>query len=43
MIKFVEMDAAVALADQLKEDDGEPVVLIDTFVAPPKDTDALLT
>ena len=42
MIKFVEMDAAVTVADQLKEDDGNPVVLINTFTVSPEDTDALL-
>ncbi|WP_043355447.1 antibiotic biosynthesis monooxygenase family protein [Methylobacterium sp. B1] len=42
MIKFVEMDAAVSVGDQLKEDDGNPVVLINTFTVPPEDTDALL-
>ncbi len=36
MIKFVEMDAAVSVGDQLKEDDGNPVVLINTFTVPPR-------
>ena len=41
MPKFVEMDRAVTLAEQLKTEDG-PVVLINTFVVPPEDTDRFL-
>ncbi|WP_267427346.1 antibiotic biosynthesis monooxygenase family protein [Methylobacterium sp. GC_Met_2] len=40
MPKFVEMDHAVTLADQLKTEEG-PVVLINTFVVPPEDADKL--
>lgn len=36
MPKFVEMDSAVTLRDQLKTEEG-PVVLINTFVVPPED------
>ena len=36
------MDASVRLADQLAVDDGQPVTLINTFVVPPEDADALL-
>ncbi len=38
---FVEMDPSVTLADQLAQDGG-PVVLINTFVVPPPDTDRFL-
>lgn len=38
MPKFVEMDHAVTLADQLRSADG-PVVLINTFVMPSEDVD----
>ncbi len=41
MPKFAEMDEAVTLADQLK-DEGGPVVLINTFSVAPEDTDRLL-
>ncbi len=41
MPKFVEMDQAVTLADQLKSDEG-PVVLVNTFVVPAEDADRLL-
>jgi heme-degrading monooxygenase HmoA len=41
MPKFVEMDATVALADQLKTDEG-PVVLINTFVVPSEEADRFL-
>jgi heme-degrading monooxygenase HmoA len=41
MLRFIEMDRTVALADQLK-DDGGPVVLVNTFVVPPEDADRLL-
>lgn len=41
MPQFVETDQTVTLADQLK-DEGGPVVLINTFVVPPVDADALL-
>ena len=42
MPKFAEMDRAVALADQLKSEEG-PVVLINTFVMPSEDADRFLT
>lgn len=42
MPKFVEMDQAITLADQLKTEDG-PVVLINTFVVSPKDADAFFS
>jgi heme-degrading monooxygenase HmoA len=42
MPKFVEMDPAVTLRDQLTSDEG-PVVLINTFVVPAEDADRLLT
>ena len=42
MPRFVEMDAAVTLADQLRENTNGPVVLVNTFVVPPEDADALL-
>lgn len=38
MPKFIEMDPSVTLADQLAQEGG-PVVLINTFVVPPSDTD----
>jgi heme-degrading monooxygenase HmoA len=41
MPTFIEMDRTVTLADQLK-DEGESVVLINTFVVPPAEADALL-
>jgi heme-degrading monooxygenase HmoA len=41
MPKFVEMDRTVTLADQL-QDGGGSVVLINTFVVPPEDAEALL-
>lgn len=41
MPKFVEMGQAVTLGDQLKTEEG-PVVLINTFVVPPEDSDKLL-
>ena len=41
MPKFVEMDKAVTLGDQLKSDEG-PVVLINTFVVAPEDIERLL-
>ena len=41
MVKFAEMDQTVTLAFQL-EDEGGPVVLINTFIVPPEDADALL-
>ena len=42
MPKFIEMDGAVTLADQLK-DEGGAVVLVNTFVVPPEDADRFLT
>lgn len=42
MPKFVEMDRAVTLADQLRSEEG-PVVLINTFVIPAEDIDRFLT
>ena len=42
MPKFIEMDRTVTLADQLK-DEGGSVVLINTFVVPPTDAEALLS
>ena len=42
MPKFIEMDQTVTLADQLK-DEGGSVALINTFVVPPTDTEALLS
>jgi heme-degrading monooxygenase HmoA len=42
MPRFVEMDATVSLADQLLDDGGGPVVLVNIFVVPPEDADALL-
>lgn len=41
MPTFIEMDRTVTLADQLK-DEGHSVVLINTFVVPPAEADALL-
>ena len=41
MPKFTEMDQTVTLADQLEDERG-PVVLVNTFVAPPADADRLL-
>ncbi len=41
MSKFAEMDHTVTLADQLK-DEGGPVILINTLVVPPEDSDRLL-
>ena len=41
MPKFVEMDRAVTLAEQLKTDEG-PVVLINTFVVSSEDKDRFL-
>ncbi|WP_158811320.1 antibiotic biosynthesis monooxygenase [Beijerinckia sp. L45] len=41
MPNFIEMDKTVTLADQLK-DDGGSVVLINTFIVPPADAEALL-
>ncbi len=41
MPKFAEMDAAVTLADQL-EDDGGPVILVNTFNVPVEDADRLV-
>jgi heme-degrading monooxygenase HmoA len=41
MVKFIEMDRTVTLADQLK-DEGGAVVLVNTFVVPPEDADRLL-
>ena len=42
MPKFIEMDQTVTLADQLK-DEGGSVALINTFVVPPTDAEALLS
>lgn len=41
MPTFIEMDQTVTLADQLK-DEGGPVVLVNTFVVPAPEADALL-
>ncbi len=41
MPKFVEMDHAVTLADQLSTDEG-PVVLVNTFVVAPTDADRFI-
>ena len=41
MTKFVEMDRAVTLADQMRDEAG-PVVLINTFTVDPADVDALM-
>ena len=40
-MKFAEMDPAVTIADQVK-DAGGPVILVNTFVVPPEDADAML-
>jgi heme-degrading monooxygenase HmoA len=42
MPRFLEMDVTVTLADQLREETNGPVVLVNTFVVPPEDADALL-
>ena len=42
MPKFIEMDQTVTLADQLR-DEGGSIVLINTFVVPPVDAEALLS
>ena len=42
MPKFLEMDATVSLADQLRDAANGSVVLVNTFVVPPEDADALL-
>ena len=42
MPRFLEMDATVTLADQLRDDANDPVVLVNTFVVPPEDADTLL-
>lgn len=42
MPKLVEMSQAVTLRDQLKSEEG-PVVLVNTFVVPPEDSDKLLS
>ena len=42
MPKFVEMDATVSLDEQLRDETSGPVVLVNTFVVPPEDADALL-
>ncbi|MCJ8521779.1 heme-degrading monooxygenase HmoA [Pseudorhizobium tarimense] len=42
MPKFVEMDPTVTLADQMADEAGGPVVLINTFIVPPEDADKLL-
>lgn len=42
MSTFIEMDNTVTLADQLADKEAGPVVLINTFVVPPEDADALL-
>lgn len=41
MVKFVDMDPAVTLTAQL-DDEGGPVVLINTLIVPPENADALL-
>ena len=41
MPKFVEMDKRVTLFEQM-EDQGGPVVLINTFIVEPSDADALV-
>ena len=41
MPSFAEMDVAVSLTEQL-QDDGGPVVLINTFTVPVEDADQLL-
>lgn len=40
-MKFAEMDPSVTLACQL-DDEGGPVILINTLTVPPEDADALL-
>jgi heme-degrading monooxygenase HmoA len=42
MPRFVEMDVTVTLGDQLRDDTNGPVTLVNTFVVPSKDADALL-
>jgi len=42
VIKFIEMDPTVTIADQLKDDDDSPVILINTFVVAPGDAEELL-
>lgn len=42
MSRFLEMDATVTLADQLRDDADGPVVLINTFVVPVEDAQVLL-
>lgn len=42
MPKFLELDATVSFADQLGDHETGPVVLVNTFVAPPEQGDALL-
>jgi len=41
MPKFAEMDVTVTLADQL-EDDGGPVILVNTFTVSPEEADRLI-
>jgi heme-degrading monooxygenase HmoA len=41
MPRFIEMDPNVSLAAQMA-DDGGSVILINTFVVPPEDADALI-
>lgn len=41
MPQFIEMDQTVTLAEQL-QDEGGPVVLVNTFVVPPADAEGLL-
>ncbi len=41
MVQFAEMDPIVSLASQM-EDDGGPVILINTFVVPPEEAEKLL-
>jgi heme-degrading monooxygenase HmoA len=41
MVKFVELDKKVKLAQQMEEDIG-PVILINTFHVKPEDTDQLI-
>lgn len=38
---FTEMDRTVTMAEQM-EDDGGPVILVNTLVVAPEDTDAML-
>ncbi len=42
MIKFIEMDPTVTIADQLNDKDDSPVILINTFVVAPGDAEELL-